>query len=616
MKLYLSQIAKWLENTTGIAQQIIHTNERDDIRYTDHDSQSGAMGMTIIADGDIEIKSISWSGEYGLGLNTAGASNENGEKVHVILWSDSEISKDGRGYYMDAEDALNGVLVLYNPKTAVTGTVISQMLDVDTPETGVPEADALPIAEDNTPITAFGDKVQALVDEVYSEWQKEENRGKSKWDILAGFPAAHQIAVVFGNFNHQVENGGLEQWIYNGYFHDDAEKLTEYLEAGAELDDRCEEILDRIYKLDQCARETDCDREGNYRDPDGDGDYAFIGDLINCDAFDTWYYGHCGKEDWWETVYGIIEISEGHELAPVSKNEHAGEEAPPIVAFGERPSPYKDSDYSDGPHPDDVINGAPDLPIQVFVENSAHPEYGGFTMPLPATRESLQPFLDGLEITGAEQIAVTDVMSDIDGLPSAITSGNVVGLRLDELNYLASGLQAMDNNEREVFTAVIAAKRHTGSVAEIINLTENLGNFDLQPAFSPKQYGEFLLETGMDEYANAFERVQENDSGFARYIEMLEENFDAEACGRKTAAYENGVFTEFGYLTERGEFREVYRGPGDIPAEYRVVAYPERDQPAAARERPSVMEQIRAAKAQPKQPHKPKSQDKSHGEEL
>jgi hypothetical protein len=27
MKLYLSQIAKWLENTTGIPQQIVHTNE-------------------------------------------------------------------------------------------------------------------------------------------------------------------------------------------------------------------------------------------------------------------------------------------------------------------------------------------------------------------------------------------------------------------------------------------------------------------------------------------------------------------------------------------------------------------------------------------------------------
>ena len=169
--------------------------------------------------------------------------------------------------------------------------------------------------EDDTTTTAFGDKIQAFMDEVYSEWQKEENKGKSKWDVLDGFPAAYQIAVVFGNFNYQVENGGLEQWIYNGYFHDDAEKFTEYLEAGVGLDDRCRTILDRIYKLDQYARETDCDRNGYYRDPDDeDGEGGFIGNLMNCDAFATWYYGHCGKEDWWETVCRTIEKAEEHGL--------------------------------------------------------------------------------------------------------------------------------------------------------------------------------------------------------------------------------------------------------------------------------------------------------------
>jgi hypothetical protein len=85
----------------------------------------------------------------------------------------------------------------------------------------------------------YGDRIQSLMDEVYDEWRKEENKGKGKWDVLAGFSEAHQIAVAFGNFNYQVGNGGISQWIYNGYFEDDAEKLTGYLEIGAESDERC-----------------------------------------------------------------------------------------------------------------------------------------------------------------------------------------------------------------------------------------------------------------------------------------------------------------------------------------------------------------------------------------
>ena len=70
----------------------------------------------------------------------------------------------------------------------------------------------------------FSDKIQALMDEVYDAWRNDENNGKDKWEVLGGFSEAHKVAVTFGNFNYQVENGGIEQWIYNGYFHDDAEQ--------------------------------------------------------------------------------------------------------------------------------------------------------------------------------------------------------------------------------------------------------------------------------------------------------------------------------------------------------------------------------------------------------
>ncbi len=64
-------------------------------------------------------------------------------------------------------------------------------------------------------MAAFEDRIQSLMDEVYTEWQKDENRGKDKWDILSGFSEAHQIAVVFGNFHYQVGNGGMQVLLQN-----------------------------------------------------------------------------------------------------------------------------------------------------------------------------------------------------------------------------------------------------------------------------------------------------------------------------------------------------------------------------------------------------------------
>jgi len=130
MRLYLEQISKWFENKTGIPQQIIHTGERSDIRYFDYDSRENVINMTIIADVDIIVSSISWSDEYGIGLNINKKSNSNGEKVHVILWSDSETSKDERGFYIGVEGALNGILVITNPDIKITGDVIKEMLGV------------------------------------------------------------------------------------------------------------------------------------------------------------------------------------------------------------------------------------------------------------------------------------------------------------------------------------------------------------------------------------------------------------------------------------------------------------------------------------------------------
>jgi len=397
------------------------------------------------------------------------------------------------------------------------------------------------------------DKIQALMDEVYSAWQKEENKGKGKWDVLDGFSEAHQIAVVFGNFNYQVENGGIEQWIYNGYFQDDAEKLAGFLEIGAETDTRCRTILDKVYMLDKYAQETGCDRYGDFRDPyDGDDEGGFIGDIINCDEFDTWYYEHCGKDDWWETVCGFIDEAESHGLAPVGQQEH-----------------------SEGD-----TNIKPTL--QVYIENVHDERIGGFTIPLPTTAEALQPFLTGAEIKGWQDMKIWEVTSDIGGLGEAVKGTMKKSMTpdtLDELNYFAARIGGLSENQRDIFAAVIASGWRDGTIKDTINIIENLDNFDLQPAFSEEQYGDFLLDTQKDETSGVFRRFEDSadpdEKAFADYVLRLEAYINPKDYGRGTAEEEGGVFTKYGYITaDESPYKGVYRGTDDVPDDYRLFSQP------------------------------------------
>jgi hypothetical protein len=396
-------------------------------------------------------------------------------------------------------------------------------------------------------MAVFGDRIQALMDEVYNEWQKEENKGKGKWDILDGFSEAHQIAVVCGNFNYQVENGGIEQWIDNGYFHEDAEKLIEHLEIGAKSDERCQTILDSIYILEQHAREKDCDRDGSYVNPyDEDGERRSIGDMINCGAFDTWYYEHCGEEDWWETVCGIIDQAEPHKIMPARQNEEKGEnaDAPP--------------------------------PIKVYIENARDSSIGGFTIPLPTTKKTLAPWLAAIEVDANDpgSIAVQDVISEVIPLKTGLAIELTVHTQFNELNYLAAKVGKLSAFQKELYIAALEAGNHSENAKDLINLAENIDRFDLQPAFNEAQYGEFQLQMYKDNTSGVFERLEKSDNmeerELAQYILKLEAYADAKAFGRGEAKEENGVFTKHGYIVERGEFEEVYHGVEDILREYRL----------------------------------------------
>ncbi len=65
---------------------------------------------------------------------------------------------------------------------------------------------------------------QKLMDDAYDAWQNHNDEAASKsqkiWtysEFLATLDAKKRQAVLLGNLNYQIGNGGVEQWVDNGY---------------------------------------------------------------------------------------------------------------------------------------------------------------------------------------------------------------------------------------------------------------------------------------------------------------------------------------------------------------------------------------------------------------
>jgi hypothetical protein len=145
-----------------------------------------------------------------------------------------------------------------------------------------------------------------------------------------------------------------------------------------------------------------------------------------------------------------------------------------------------------------------------------------------------------------------------------------------ELAYLAAKVEGMDDEQRKIFDAVTGLGWHCGSVIELINLTENLNCFELQPAFSEEAYGEHRLEWDYDDCAEVISRLEKSkdpaERSLAKHIQILHRAVDNEAYGYQLAKEEGGVFTSHGLISQESGLEAVYRGIQDLPEEYRTSA--------------------------------------------
>ena len=207
-----------------------------------------------------------------------------------------------------------------------------------------------------------------------------------------------------------------------------------------------------------------------------------------------------------------------------------------------------------------------DYPFAAFVTNLGKYNEGelvGEWVKFPTTAEEMKQVFDriGIGKTGDfgqvyEEWFITDYDCYVDGLYDKLGEYE----SLDELNYLASKLGEMDRGEFEQFQAAMEIGDHSGSVQEIINLTENLDCYDVYP--------------GIDDYDD-LGRYYIDELDAMQVPEHLRNYIDYEAYGRDIALDESGDFTSFGYVRDTGSsFHEYYDGDrGSIPEEYRVMTF-------------------------------------------
>ena len=195
-------------------------------------------------------------------------------------------------------------------------------------------------------------------------------------------------------------------------------------------------------------------------------------------------------------------------------------------------------------------------------------ELVGETLEFPTSPQEVQTLLKHIGVDGIryEEFFITSFDGDVLGLYDYLGEYE----NLDELNHLACLLSGLDQGELEKFEAVLHTGAHTSSVADIINLTQNLDCFEFYPDI-------------------------ENEEDLGRYWaedlpipEELKDYFDYKAYGRDISINEGGHMAPGGYVVQTsGDFREYYHGPQDIPAEHKVFSYPQlsiREQMAAYKE--------------------------------
>ena len=144
-----------------------------------------------------------------------------------------------------------------------------------------------------------------------------------------------------------------------------------------------------------------------------------------------------------------------------------------------------------------------------------------------------------------------------------------------EVTYLTDKIEFLSEEERSIFNAVVEVGWQCSNVAEIINLTETLDCFELQPAINESMYGDFRIEIDWAACEDIIKRLENSkdpaERALVEHFTLLHRAVDIGMYGYHATQEVGGVFTKEGMLTTggSGEPRTVYRGVQDLPDDYR-----------------------------------------------
>ena len=176
----------------------------------------------------------------------------------------------------------------------------------------------------------------------------------------------------------------------------------------------------------------------------------------------------------------------------------------------------------------------------------------------PTTKAAIQEALKAVGVDGirCRNVFLIEHDSNLSGFCHCLNQSDSV----DELNYLCHLLSDMTDTELATFRAVVEYGAHNENAAALINLALNVESYDFYAGVdSDKELGRIYVE----------------DMGTIDVPEEVRPFFDYAAYGRKVREDDKGCFVNDGYLMRSGlTFREHYRGPENIPKEYRVFAFP------------------------------------------
>lgn len=199
--------------------------------------------------------------------------------------------------------------------------------------------------------------------------------------------------------------------------------------------------------------------------------------------------------------------------------------------------------------------------INAYVTNLGRYNEGylvGEPLALPATTEEVQALFERIGVDGKryEEYFITDYETEISGLGDCLGEYE----NLDALNYLASCLDELTEEEMRKYEIAVEEGDYTSSIVDLINLTDNLDCYDIvQDIDNDYALGEYYINE-----CGAYLDIPEGLSSYIAY----------DAYGRDARMNDCGSYINGCYVCETGAGFYPFFDGNEIPEEYHITFFP------------------------------------------